>query len=379
MPLVLLVDPDARFRASARSALSALDAVDLDETGSLDDAAASAAATRPDVVVLGPSLPYPSCLAFAERVAAAGSPARVVIVQSAVTLDSVREAMRRGVHDVVPLDGSWSEVVAAVRDAAAAAPHPEEPGRPAPQRAAVFTVFSTKGGVGKSVIACNLGVSLATMGLKTVLVDLDLMFGDTAIMLDLKPERTVFDAAQSFDRLDAELLRAYLTCHQASGLQVLLAPVRPEDAEVVTASRVGTLLDMLAMSAEAVVIDTAAAFDDVVLAAVDRSDEVLAIATLDVASIKNTRVSLQKLAQIGYGEGLASLVLNRADSKVWLDIGEVEKSLPAPVVARIPSDRLVPRSVNRGAPVVLDAPRSAVAKALGELASHVASRVKARS
>lgn len=378
MPLVLLVDGDARFRSQARAALASIESLDVNDASTLEDAEASASATCPDVVVLGPSLDYGTCLAFTERLTGSGSAARVVVVQGAVTLESVREAMRRGVHDVVPLDGSWMEVAAAVREAASAGRPIAEPSKAVPPRAAVFTVFSTKGGVGKSVIACNLGVSLATMGISTVLVDLDLMFGDAAIMLDLKPERTIYDAVQSFDRLDADLLRAYLTKH-SSGLEVLLAPVRPEDAEAVTASRVGTLLDMLARASQAVVIDTAAAFDDVVLSAIDRSDEVLAVATLDVASIKNTRVSLQKLAQLGYGHGLASLVLNRADSKVWLDIGEVEKNLPAPVVARIPSDRLVPRSVNRGAPVVLDAPRSAVARALTDLAKHVANRVRTRS
>lgn len=378
MPLVLLVDGDARFRSQARAALASVDGLDVDDASTLQDAEASAASICPDVVVLGPSLDYGTCLAFTERLTGSGSAARVVVVQGAVTLESVREAMRRGVHDVVPLNGSWTEVAAAVREAASAGRPIAEPSKAVPPRAAVFTVFSTKGGVGKSVVACNLGVSLATMGIATVLVDLDLMFGDAAIMLDLKPERTVYDAVQSYDRLDAELLRAYLTKHP-SGLEVLLAPVRPEDAEVVTASRVGTLLDMLARACEVIVIDTAAAFDDVVLSAIDRSDEVLAVATLDVASIKNTRVSLQKLAQLGYGQGLASLVLNRADSKVWLDIAEVEKSLPAPIVARIPSDRLVPRSVNRGAPVVLDAPRSAVARALTDLAKHVADRVRTRS
>lgn len=378
MPLVLLVDSDARFRSQARTALASAGDLDVDEAASVDDADAGIAAARPDVVVLGPSLDYGACLAFAERLPSRGLATRVIVLQCTVTLDAAREAMRRGVHDVVPLDGSWAEVYAAVRDAASASPRVDEPTAAPPPRASVFTVFSTKGGVGKSVIACNLGVSLASMGLATVLVDLDLMFGDAAIMLDLKPERTIYDAVQSFDRLDVELLRAYLTKH-SSGLQVLLAPVRPEDAEAVTASRVGTLLDMLTRTCQAIVIDTAAAFDEVVLSAIDRSDEVLAVATLDVASIKNTRVSLQKLTQLGYGQGLASLVLNRADSKVWLDVSEVEKNLPAPIVARIPSDRLVPRSVNRGAPVVLEAPRSAVSRALTELARHVANRVRTRS
>jgi pilus assembly protein CpaE len=379
MTRVLVVDEQPAFLGRMRASLANDAAIDVDEVHSVVDAETSAAVTSPDVIVLGPSVPYHACLALADRLAASESAARVVVVSQSATLEVVREAMRHGVHDLVPLDGAFSEGEAAVRDAAAAAgARAEAPGKQAPPRGLVVTVFSTKGGVGKSVIACNVGVSLAKSGLRTVLVDLDLMFGDAAIMLDLTPERTIYDASQSFDRLDAEMLCGYLTKH-ASGLETLLSPVRPEDAEAVTASRAGTMLDMLALVADVVIVDTAAAFDDVVLAAIDRSDEVLAVATMDVASIKNTRVSLQKLGQLGYGDGLATLVLNRADSKVWLDAGEVEKNLPAPVVARIPSDRLVPRSVNRGAPVVLDAPRSGVARALAGLAEHVAQRARDRS
>lgn len=377
MPLVLVVDTDPRFASRVRQSLAGHD-LRIDELTSLDDAGASVVAASPDVIVLGPSLPYAASLAFAGRLAADAHTARVVIVPQSVTLDAVREAMRRGVHDVVPLSGPWTEVATAILQAAHAGPREEERPRSSPRRAHIVTVFSTKGGVGKSVIASNLGVSLAAAGFSATLVDLDLMFGDVAIMLDLKPERTIYDAIQSFDRLDADLFNAYLTKH-TSGLEVLLAPVRPEDAECVTVSRAGTLLDMLSTRTDVVVIDTAAAFDDVVLAAIDRSDDVLAIATMDVASIKNTRVSLQKLTQLGYGNGLTSIVLNRADSKVWLDAAEVEKTLSAPVIARIPSDRLVPRSVNRGAPVVLDAPRSAVSRALADLARHVGDRIQKRS
>ena len=107
------------------------------------------------------------------------------------------------------------------------------------------------------------------------------------------------------------------------------------------------------------------------LTAIDKSDVLLAVSTLDMPSVKNTRVALQKLWQLGYRNGLIKLALNRADSKVLMDQSDVEQALGTHVFAHIPSDRLVPRSVNKGVPVVTDEPRSPVARSLSDLASAV--------
>jgi pilus assembly protein CpaE len=374
MALVVVVDSDAGFCRRMRAVFESDEHVRIDEARTTDEARPIIELRAPEVVVLGPAVPREVALPFCEAMGALHPRTEWVLVSDEVSTDLLRDAMRHGVRDVVPTSAKWAEVGEAVSAAVEAAGRQAPASLPeaAPERhGKVVTVFSMKGGVGKTVVATNLGVALARMGLRTVLVDLDLQFGDTAIMLDLKPERTIYDAVQCFDRLDADMLRGYLMPHK-SGLQVLLAPVHPEDADAVTVSRAGAIVDMLRAIADVVVIDTAAAFDDIVLAAIDRSDEVYAVATMDVASIKNTRVSLQKLHQLGYDDGLARLVMNRADSKVWLDLGEVEHTIDAEVVAKVPSDRLVPRSVNRGIPVVIDAPKSPVARSLAGLARLVA-------
>jgi pilus assembly protein CpaE len=332
-----------------------------------------------NVVVFGPSIPLDGALEAGEAIAARTVPAAVVLVVPKVTTELMRQAMRAGFSDVVGADGTFGEVAVAVLDAGAdvtkrrsASGIPSAGAANGAGRGKVVSVFSTKGGVGKTVIASNLGVALAgQLGLRTVLLDLDLQFGDTGIMLQLKPERTIYDAVQSFDRLDAAMLKGFLT-HHKSGLDVLLAPLRPEDAESVTATRLARIIALLREFADIVVIDTPAAFDDIVLTAIDKSDEVYAVATMDVASIKNTRISLQKLRQLGYSKDLVKLVLNRADSKVWLELPEVERAMEGELVAKIPSDRLVPRSVNKGNPVVIEAPKSAVAKSLLDMARMVA-------
>jgi pilus assembly protein CpaE len=166
----------------------------------------------------------------------------------------------------------------------------------------------------------------------------------------------------------------------ASGLKVLLAPTQPEDAEVVTASRIDRILRLLAAKFEYVVVDTPPSLDEAVLTALDRSTRVIAITMMDVASIKNSRISLQKLRQLGYNGSLIEVLLNRADSKVYLRPEVVEDAIGLPITYRLPSDAQVPRAVNKGVPVVLEAPRSQPAKVLvGAAKAIVAARERGRS
>jgi pilus assembly protein CpaE len=374
----MIIDQDPAFARTLRPVLGSADEFSVEELRSLQEASALLEHRQPDVVLIGPSIPPDDVLEFSGRESRSHSGTSIVYVTTAANTEFFRRAMQAGLADVVPAQETYEVVAAAVRTGLSASAIRRESIGASERlpvhddgRGKVLTVFSTKGGVGKTVIASNLGVALAAdTSARVVLIDLDLQFGDTGVMLDLAPERTILDAARSHDRLDADLLKGFLVPH-ASGLRVLLAPVRPEDAEAITVSRLGTIIDLMRDVADYVVVDTAAAFDDVVLAAIDHSDEVFAVATMDVASIKNTRVSLQKLRQMGYDDRMVKIIVNRADSKVWLEPAEVDSSLEGEVIARIPSDRAVPRSVNRGVPIVTDVPKSGVAKSLIALAKRV--------
>lgn len=372
MPTVVVAESNEANATQLRAAVASIPDVHVVAAISLEDAAVVAIETPADGLLLGPSINGNGTL---DRITQLRSdvPGGLSVVIVAVTpdTDTLRRAMRAGVSDVVPVGGPLSEVTQAMQsalEAAAARAGVENGSVPVAHKARVITVFSTKGGVGKSVMSTNIAAALASeCGKRVILVDLDLQFGDVGIMLGLRPDNTIYDAVQSYDRLDEAMLAGLLTEH-SSGAQVLLAPTHPEEAEAVTPSRVGGILEMLSGMTDYLVVDTSPALNDVTLAVLDRSDVVYVVTMMDLASIKNTRVSLQKLHQLGFDSKMLKIVLNRADSKVLLDSAEVEETIGT-VAARIPSDLLVPRSVNKGNPVILDAPRSKVARAISALAT----------
>ncbi|MDP2401239.1 MAG: P-loop NTPase [Actinomycetota bacterium] len=373
MGLAVLCDTDKEFVARLEKVLSGTENIEYIET--VNPAEAADIATEKDawIVVFGPSTDRDAVLAAGARIAVSSPRTVTLLMSRAVGADQLRAAMRAGFRDVVEVEGTtYGDLAGAVAEAyEAAATARGTKMEHAGANARVVTVFSTKGGVGKSVIASNLAAILASgMDKRVVLLDLDLESGDGAVMLGLEPTSTIYDAIQAYERLDAQLLEGYMREH-SSGVKVLLAPVQPEQAESVTTARVAGIITLAREIADVVVIDTPGRLDETVLTAIDKSDQVLAIATMDLPSIKNTKISLAKLRQLGYRNGLVNLVLNRADSKVLLEPADVERAIGASVLARIPSDRLVPRSVNRGVPVALDQPKSAVAKSMVELARLV--------
>jgi pilus assembly protein CpaE len=232
----------------------------------------------------------------------------------------------------------------------------------------VVTVFSPKGGVGKTVIATSLATQIARKaGRRVLCVDLDLQFGDAAIMMGVEPEKTIYDLVMTTGELDPEKLAGYVISHN-SGVDVVPAPVRPEDAELVAEDRVGRLLDVAKETYDAIVVDTPAFFQATTLATLDRTDRLLLVTTLDIPAVKNVKLTLQTLNLLHYPKERIHLVINHGMSRAELDRKEVEKALDLKAAFELPGDREVGVAVNRGVPVPMSSPRSGVAKVLGDMA-----------
>jgi len=235
----------------------------------------------------------------------------------------------------------------------------------------VFMVFSPKGGVGKTTMAVNLGVALARTNVEVCIVDLDLAFGDVAITMQLIPEHTITEAAASEEDMDFSLLQKLLTRHE-SGLTILAAPTHPEGRDLITASLARRVVQTLRRQFDFVVIDTPPGFDDQVLGAFDETDECIIVATLDVPTIKNTKVAIETLDLLNLVPGNRHLVLNRADEEVGLNQGNVEDILGIKVAVALPSSPAVASATNHGQPIVLSKPDHPVSKAIIGLAMRLA-------
>ncbi len=297
--------------------------------------------------------------------------APIVLVTSASTNSILSEALTSGVFDVVLLPQLTDGIVFTIKKAhslaACRAAGASSKGSSALD-GKVVTLFSPKGGSGKTVLASNLAAVFARhQGRRTLLLDLDLQFGDAAIMMGIEPEKTIYDLVMARRELDSDALAGYVTAHQ-SGVHVLPAPLRPEDAELVTEERLGHLFAVAKESYDVIVVDTPPFFHGPVLATLDRTDQLLLVASLDVPAIKNVKLTMQTLDLLHYPKERRHLLLNRSGSKVGLKPQEVERALDMKVEFEVPVEREVAVSVNRGVPIALSAPKSAVAKALAGVA-----------
>ena len=297
----------------------------------------------------------------------------IVLVADGLTTDVLRAAIRVGFKDVVdaPLNQTKIETMLGHIEKAEAMAGQEL--KPKARIGKVITIMSPKGGAGKTMTSSNVGLALAMMSgapERVVIMDADLQFGDICISLQVEPQHTIVDAARDIDKLDEQLLDSLLATH-TSGLRVLSAPLEPSLADEVSTQVVVKTLGMLKRMFDYVVIDTAPFLDEPVLSILERSDVVLLVVDMDLPAVKNAKLALDTLKLIKFPFEKIKLILNRVNSKARLDIHELERSLGLEVQAAVSSDKLVPRAVNEGEPVVSLYPRSRVAKDLRGVAALV--------
>jgi pilus assembly protein CpaE len=331
---------------------------------------------HPVVAVLGPSCAYGSELSAVEELVRTHREVAGVLLSEELSTALLQQAFRAGVRDVLGAPIDTAQLVAAVQRVAESLQASTPTGPIAGtlgdgELGRVMTVFSTKGGAGKSVLAVNLAVSLAQKSAKpVVLVDANLQFGDIAVMLKLAPQHTIVDAVSAIDKLDAQLLQSLLSVHESSGVLVLPAPLEPQYADQISAEDVVRIIDILKSFAGHVIVDTHTYLGEVVLGLIENSDDVVLVAGMDIPNIKNVKIGLHALRLLNVPPEKLHLVLNRANSKVKLEVAEVEKTLGIKAESLVPSDVVVPQSVNKGTPVVLAAPKSGVSKAIDEFAGR---------
>jgi pilus assembly protein CpaE len=345
------------------------------------EAIVQAAKILPDVILMDINMPDMDGIAATERLSSQVPSSAVVMMSVQGEADYLRRSMLAGAREFLVKPFSSDELTASIRQVYArerekvsrAVLAPANRTQDPTEEGQVVAIFSPKGGVGRTTIAVNLAVAASSeLGKKVTLVDGSFQFGDVAVLLNLNPkDKSMAELVPELEQgSDPDSVDAFTLTH-SSGIHVLLAPPSPEMAELITPAGVKHVIEILRQHSELVVIDCAAWFNDTLLGILDQADVVLTVLTLEITSIKNTRLFLEVAEQLGYSHKIR-LVLNRADTTLGIRVADVEHSIGRKVDHTIVSDgRAVVYALNRGVPFVLSNRESQVSQDVLRLATSI--------
>ena len=376
-PRILVVDQDFETRAELQKGLVRAQFVVIGGVGYGAEALSLAAELKPSVVLVGVEDPPARALQTIESLTELLPDAPVLAYSSQKDAESARRTVVAGARDYLTKPLKTDEVVKAVQNALSQQERRRAltSGDPVPglrSTGMVITVFGAKGGIGKTTVATNLATAFVAMNAgSAVIVDMDTVFGDAAMMLDVPVEASLVEAAERVDELDREKLGGLLVQHE-TGVKVLPAPFEPVDWRNVSAEAVEKVLTLLAQTHDFVVIDCPATFTDLVAVALEKATVVLLMTSLDITSIKDTTTALKLLNSGINNEDKIKLVVNHATNVNSLGEEDVSKVLRREVFWSIPYDEEIAASAQLGAPVVTDRPLSRVSVTITELAAMLA-------
>jgi pilus assembly protein CpaE len=373
---VLIVDDVADTRENVRKLLQFEG--DIEVVGAARTAREGIDLTQeldPDVVLMDINMPDMDGITATETIHGRSPHTQVVILSVQGDQSYMRRAMLAGARDFLTKPPMGDDLITALRRSGALA-HEErakaKPARPqtpggamrgmAPGTAAatvlqgrVITFYSPKGGAGCTTLAVNLAVALHSEETPTVIVDASLQYGDVAMFFNEQGKNTLLDIAPRVEDLDPETVEQIMIKHQVSGLHILAAPQRPEQADKLTVQQFADVLESLRRMYSYIVLDTSSYLNDVTLAALDHSDAVVLVTTQDIPSIKNARLFLELLPGLGVDREHLIFVVNKYDKRIGITPDRIGENLKEKVGAVIPLDeRTVIPAVNRGIPFMLD-------------------------
>jgi pilus assembly protein CpaE len=325
-----------------------------------------------DVLVLSPEVKEPDALGLAEFVGRQAPGTAIVMVRDHTWNGLLPAAMRAGIRDVVDMTQGTEELRDAVERAIVWATnlrsvgvgHTQSQGG---QRGRIISVFSSKGGAGKTFLTINLACAISEVtGQDTAVVDLDFDMGDVFTYFGTEPSSNIPDLMALGEGADHDRIRA-VGLNVADHLWAYGAPTDPT-AEAPAGEAIGKFLRAMRNDFPYVIVDASVDYSDSALVCFDLSELICLVTGLDVVGVKHLGKALDTLLQIGLPRDRFRVVLNRADSRVGLDASDVERVMKVQVDAMVPSSRLVPTSLNKGRPVVFDEPSSEVSVSVRQLA-----------
>ncbi len=384
---VLIVDDIPETRENLRKLLffeSDIEVVGAATNG--EEGISMAGEMKPDIVLMDINMPGIDGITASEAITQQVPFTQIIMMSVQGEADYLRRSMLAGAREFLIKPFSSDELITSIRRVyelgasrrqampAPTGPTPPRPDkeRPREELGKVIAIFSSKGGTGCSTVAVNLAIALRqSQNAQVALVDGSLQFGDVAVFLNLQATRTIADLAPHIDELDQDMLNNVLMPH-SSGIKALLAPPRPEMADLVAPGVMNAVLGKLRHLYNYVVVDTWSSLHDITLTILDAADRIILITTPDIPSIYNTKLFFEVTEALEYPTGKAILVLNKADRRTNIRAEDIQASIKYPVSSQLPLDeRVATTAANQGVPYMLSEREGMLAQATTALARHI--------
>ncbi len=394
---VIIVDDIAETRENLKKLLQFEPNVEVVGVGrSGQEAIKVANETKPDVVLMDINMPDMDGIAATEKIRAKQSATQIVILSVQSDPNYMRKAMLAGARDFLTKPPDLDELLSAIRRAGEMA-HQEKKKQASSMAAVqvggvpasgsrlyplgyggkVISIFGPKGGSGATSITANMAVALHSEDQPVVVVDARFQFGDLSFFFNVQTRNNVSDLTTRADELDQDFVNEVLLVHEQTGVKILAAPPRPEQAEDVSLDGFVKVLRFLKKMFAYVLVDTNSSLDEITQAVIEESDLVAVVTTQDIPSIKNVRLFLDLLIALGYPQKKVFLVMNKFDKRRSVLPERVADITKSEVVAVLPLDeRLVIPAMDRGVPFLINNRTHPVSRGIYDLADAARKRIK---
>ena len=313
---------------------------------------------KPDLILMDINMPILNGLETTERITSEYPSVIVIIMSVQGESEYLKKAMFYGAKEYVIKPFSYENLIDTIKithekykDKQAALASKEQ--RKAEGK--IVTFFSSKGGVGKSILALNTSIALSKESNKKILIiDMDLQFGDISILVNQHNRKTILDAVEEGQIDNFEDLKPYLYKYN-DNLDMLFAPGKPEAAEYILKDTVEKIIKSVKNHYDFIIVDTGINFNDNTLYILDVSEKILFVATMEIVALKNTKLGLKVMESLGYDNNKVKLVINRYNTSYGVSRKDVEEVFKDSIFAMIPEDeKTVIMSINSGEPFCRD-------------------------